>query len=418
MKLNLMSNAAWMMSEKVVSIAGVIFVTAYVAKSFGPAVFGQMAFATSLFTLVQSVSIFGSETILFKRFSQNITKGLRLIPAVRALRLLLLLVTAIPVLLWVGLTMPDNFFTFSLAAAAASFFITQDTFSVYNNARLASRLNAVANSLGMALSFAGSFTIAWLHLHPAWLACPVVTLALVPYLIKRHGFSQHVSIIAPPAEKRRLYWRHLVYAGLPLAISSIFISVQVRAAQMLLTWLAPASEPGLFAAANTVAASWLFIPVALITSCFTEIFQARGEAAIKLTARLHGYVMMISLPVLAAIALAGEHILNALYGAQYSRSGSLLFLLSLATCFSALGTVAYRYMVKEGGFTYLLYKILGLIAINLPLAWWLIQQYGITGAAWSVLLCELLSLTVMNYFFKNGVIRRIQISSLNYKTYK
>jgi len=29
-----------------------------------------------------------------------------------------------------------------------------------------------------------------------------------------------------------------------------------------------------------------------------------------------------------------------------------------------------------------------------------------------------LSLTVMNYFFKNGVIQKIQVSSLNYKTYK
>ncbi|HBV90687.1 MAG TPA: polysaccharide biosynthesis protein, partial [Pantoea sp.] len=48
MKLSVMSNAAWMMSEKIISVFGVIFVTSYVAKSFGPTVFGQMAFSTSL----------------------------------------------------------------------------------------------------------------------------------------------------------------------------------------------------------------------------------------------------------------------------------------------------------------------------------------------------------------------------------
>nr|MBA2814113.1 polysaccharide biosynthesis protein [Candidatus Pantoea persica] len=47
MKLSVMSNAAWMMSEKIVSVFGVIFVTSYVAKSFGPSVFGQMTFSTS-----------------------------------------------------------------------------------------------------------------------------------------------------------------------------------------------------------------------------------------------------------------------------------------------------------------------------------------------------------------------------------
>ena len=44
MKYSVMSNAARMISEKFVSIFGVIFVTSYVAKSFGPTVFGQMSF--------------------------------------------------------------------------------------------------------------------------------------------------------------------------------------------------------------------------------------------------------------------------------------------------------------------------------------------------------------------------------------
>ncbi|MCX2199587.1 hypothetical protein LDO48_04040 [Pantoea agglomerans] len=74
MKLSVMSNAAWMMSEKIISVFGVIFVTSYVAKSFGPTVFGQMAFSTSLFAMVQTVAIFGTETILFKRVSKNASK--------------------------------------------------------------------------------------------------------------------------------------------------------------------------------------------------------------------------------------------------------------------------------------------------------------------------------------------------------
>ena len=153
MKLSVMSNAAWMMSEKIVSVFGVIFVTSYVAKSFGPTVFGQMAFSTSLFSMVQTVAIFGTETILFKRISKSAPKGLRLMNVARTLRMILLLITAAPVLAWVWFTMPQNFLAFTLASFVASVFVTQDTFSVYNNARLASRLNTVANSLGMLLSF-------------------------------------------------------------------------------------------------------------------------------------------------------------------------------------------------------------------------------------------------------------------------
>ena len=418
MKLSVMSNAAWMMSEKIVSVFGVIFVTSYVAKSFGPTIFGQMAFSTSLFSMVQTVAIFGTETILFKRISKSAPKGLRLMAVARTMRLVLLLLTSIPVLIWVWYNMQENFLAFALASFISSVFVTQDTFSVYNNARLASRLNTVANSVGLLLGFILSFTIAWLHLNPLWLTLSIVMVTLVPYVIKRSNFYRENQDMAPPQEKRNTYLRYLLYAGLPLAISSIFISVQVKAAQMFLAGIVSARDLGLFAAANTIAASWIFIPVAIITSCFSEIFRERGAAAIKLTARLNGYVMGVSLLLLAVIALYGEQIIIALYGHEYTQSGSLITLLSLATCFSAMGTVAYRYMVKEGGFNYLLKKIVCLMVISLPLSWWLIQGYGIMGAAWSVFISELLSLTVMNYFFNNGVIQKIQVSSLNYKTYK
>lgn len=418
MKLSVMSNAAWMMSEKIISVFGVIFVTSYVAKSFGPTVFGQMAFSTSLFAMVQTVAIFGTETILFKRVSKNASKGLRLMTIARTLRMVLLLVTSVPVLIWVWYNMQEDFLAFALASFVASVFVTQDTFSVYNNARLASRLNTIANAVGMLLSFSISFIVAWLRLNPLWLTLSIVAVTLVPYLIKRRNFYQDHQDQMPPREKRTAYLRYLMYAGLPLAISSIFISVQVKAAQMFLAGTAPARDLGLFAAANTISASWIFIPVALITSCFTEIFRERGEVAIKLAARLNGYVMGVSLLMLLVISLYGERIIIALYGPAYTQSGSLITLLSIATSFSAMGTVAYRYMVKEGGFNYLLRKIICLMVISLPLSWWLIQGHGIMGAAWSVFLSELLSLTVMNYFFKNGVIQKIQVSSLNYKTYK
>lgn len=233
-----------MMSEKIISVFGVIFVTSYVAKSFGPTVFGQMAFSTSLFAMVQTVAIFGTETILFKRVSKNASKGLRLMTIARTMRMVLLLVTSVPVLIWVWYNMQENFLAFALASFVASVFVTQDTFSVYNNARLASRLNTIANAVGMLLSFGISFTVAWLRLNPLWLTLSIVAVTLVPYLIKRHNFYQDHQDQMPPREKRTAYLRYLMYAGLPLAISSIFISVQVKAAQMFLQARHPRATSG------------------------------------------------------------------------------------------------------------------------------------------------------------------------------
>lgn len=418
MKYSVMSNAAWMMSEKIVSVFGVIFVTSYVAKSFGPAIFGQIAFSASLFSIVQTIAIFGTETILFKSISKSASKGMRLMAVAKSLRLTLLLVLSLPVLLYVWLTMRDNFIVFAVASFISAMFVTQDIFSVYNNARLESRMNTVANATGMILSFAISFGVAWFKLSPLLLSLSIVAVTLVPYLIKRSRFYQTNSISPPPRRKRRNYLRYLLHAGLPLAISSVFISIQVKTAQFFLVGVGSAHELGLFTAANTISASWIFIPVAIITSCFPEIFRERGDVAVKLASRLYGYVMAVSFLMLSLVTLFGDRIINSLYGQDYTQSGNLITLLSLATCFSAMGTVAYRYMVKEGGFNYLLVKVILLVVIGLATSYFFIHSWGLTGAAWSVFVTELLSLTIMNYFFKNGVILKIQLSSLNYKTYR
>ncbi|AXF77934.1 polysaccharide biosynthesis protein [Erwinia tracheiphila] len=418
MRYSVLSNAAWMMSEKVVSVFSVIFVTSYVAKSFGPVIFGQIAFSASLFSIIQTIAIFGTETILFKNISKSTTRGIRLMAVATQLRITLLLSLSVPILIYIWITMRENFLIFAVASFLSAIFVTQDIFSVYNNARLASRMNTFANSMGMVFSFALSYSIVWFRLSPLWLSLSIVSVTFLPYLIKRNMFYQANSISPPPKRRQRSYLRHLFQAGLPLAISSVFIAVQVKLAQFFLVGVGSAHQLGLFTAANTISTSWIFIPAAIITSSFAEIFRERTDIAEKLTARLYGYVMAISLLMLLVVALFGKYLISKLYGQDYAESVSLVTLLSVATCFSAMGTIAYRYMIKEGGFNYLLVKIVFLVTISVMTNWYFIRCWGLTGAAWSVLITELLSLTVMNYFFKNGVILKIQLSSLNYKTYK
>ncbi|HCB3574828.1 TPA: oligosaccharide flippase family protein, partial [Klebsiella pneumoniae] len=100
MEKKILSNSIWMMSEKVISIVGLIFVTSYVAKYVGPGIFGQIAFATSLFQITQVISQLGSDVIIFKRISRNVTSGIKLIYATTTIRFFIYLLTSIPVLLF------------------------------------------------------------------------------------------------------------------------------------------------------------------------------------------------------------------------------------------------------------------------------------------------------------------------------
>ena len=67
MSKKILSNSLWMMSEKLIAIFGLIFVSSFVAKYIGPENFGKLTFATTVFAIIQTIAMFGSENIIFQK---------------------------------------------------------------------------------------------------------------------------------------------------------------------------------------------------------------------------------------------------------------------------------------------------------------------------------------------------------------
>ena len=117
------SNSAWMMLEKFLGIFGLIFVNSYMAKYIGPESFGKLAFTTSIFIFVQTLSWFGAQNILFKRFSENIKSGINLAISTQIMRFYIYLITSICVLVYLWFSSDTLTFIFGLGNCIASYFI-------------------------------------------------------------------------------------------------------------------------------------------------------------------------------------------------------------------------------------------------------------------------------------------------------
>ena len=83
------SNSLWMMSEKLIAIFGLIFVTSFVAKYIGPENFGKLTFVGSIFAIVQTLSLMGTENVIFQKTAKSRKFGENIIYASRRLRLYL-----------------------------------------------------------------------------------------------------------------------------------------------------------------------------------------------------------------------------------------------------------------------------------------------------------------------------------------
>ena len=71
MSKKVFSNSLWMMSEKLISIFGLIFVTSFVAKYIGPENFGKLTFVGSIFAIVQTIAMMGIENVIFQKTAKN-----------------------------------------------------------------------------------------------------------------------------------------------------------------------------------------------------------------------------------------------------------------------------------------------------------------------------------------------------------
>lgn len=403
----IVSNSLWMMLEKVISIFGLIFVTSYVAKYIGPTNFGKIALATTLFTFVQTLTWFGNQEILFKRVSKNHQSGLNYLSNTQKIRFYLFLFMSLPILF--GLYIFTDLLTliFGIATAFATYFITQDIYAVYNNAVLHSYINAIVNMVGLSIALVVRYVIVLFELEYAYLSIPIVLVTLIPYLLKRYWFNRSLKT---PILNQQKYRKYYFLAGGSLVISTLAISFYTQITSLMLAKLTSLKDLGVYAVAVTLGTAWSFINFAVITSVLSKIYREKDHyQSYVMVAKLNLVILAVSLPVVAVLGLLGPWIIETLYGAAYQDAYQLLIILALSTMLSGLGTIAARLMVKEESYAYISKKMLFVALSALPISYAMIYVYGLIGAAYSVFIIELLSLTVFNYFYKDGLIFKIHL---------
>ena len=403
----IVSNSLWMMLEKVISIFGLIFVTSYVAKYIGPTNFGKIALATTLFTFVQTLTWFGNQEILFKRVSKNHQSGLNYLSNTQQIRFYLFLFMSLPILF--GLYIFTDLLTliFGIATAFATYFITQDIYAVYNNAVLHSYINAIVNMVGLSIALAVRYVIVLFEMEYAYLSIPIVLVTLIPYLLKRYWFNRSLKT---PIMNQQKYRKYYFLAGGSLVISTLAISFYTQITSLMLAKLTSLKDLGIYAVAVTLGTAWSFINFAVITSVLSKIYREKDHyQSYVMVAKLNLVILAVSLPVVAVLGLLGPWIIETLYGAAYQDAYKLLIILALSTMLSGLGTIAARLMVKEESYAYISKKMLFVALSALPISYGMIYVYGLIGAAYSVFIIELLSLTVFNYFYKDGLIFKIHL---------
>ncbi|MDY0973031.1 oligosaccharide flippase family protein [Siccibacter turicensis] len=426
-KDRIFSNSLWMILEKVISIFGLLFVTSYVAKYIGPENFGKLSFVTSLFIIVQALAALGTEHVLLKRLARKKNSGIALMNATSLLRHVIYTLISLAVLIYLYRNTDEVTLVFGVATAVAYYFLAIDTYAIYNNATLNSRVNTFCNLIGLSLGLILRYIIAYNEINFLYLGLPIVIVTLVPYFIKKIYFIRSNRANRSITFKNKLrYNYYLTRTGIPLALSTVSAIFYTRITLFLVMYFCGAASLGLFSVASQLASSWMFVTSALITSYYSKVYSLNIQKSTSshtytdakdMVSKLNGIIMITASVIIILIILSGKYVINVLYGSAYDSAYYIMVVLCLNSFFSCMGPVASKYIILYSGYSYLTLKTFFTFLTSIPIAWYLTQHYGVMGAAVSTVIVEILSLTIYNYLFKNGLVFKMHLSTLNINKY-
>ncbi|HDZ0615776.1 TPA: oligosaccharide flippase family protein, partial [Klebsiella pneumoniae] len=322
MRKNSIINAMWMMSEKVITLFGLFFVTSFVAKYIGPSRFGQLALAIAIFQVVQVVAQLGCDNIIFKRVSQNATSGLKLIYSSFAIRAAIYIFIAFIVLAFFYKDTDFINFVFLLSVCIACFFTSMDVFTIYNDATLNSKFNTIANVFGLIIGLVLRYIIAFFELPIHLLSLPIILTTMVPFIIRLY-FTPKIRNIK--LKYKRRYNSYLFATGIPLVISTISMTIYSRVNQFSLSYFSGSYELGIYSVALTLGTAWVFIGNALSISFLSKIYSEKDEFLAKdKTSGLIASVFTVLLVFPVFFVLFGKRIIFILYGNDYLAAYNIL----------------------------------------------------------------------------------------------
>lgn len=415
---HVLKNSFWMMSEKIVSIFGLIFVTSFVAKYIGPVNFGKLTYAASIFAIVRSVAMLGTDDVIFQRISKNIKLGEKIIHATKKTRELIFFVSSFILICYVYILSDNLTFIFSLSSCLAVYFLTKDVYSIYFNAILKSKVNTICNVSGVIISLLFRYLIAYLKLPPEYLCLPVVLVTLVPFLLRSFFYQKFRVLNFEEVNRNKFYVRKaMISIGSKLVFYTLSVEIFTKISQIFLGYHSK-YELGIYTVAATLGTSFHFVLNALISSFMTQVYKESDiNQSRKMIAKIISIIIIISLCCLVFFAVFGDFIINQLYGDKFSEANTVLIPMVFICLFSGLSTVSERYIMNFNGYSYLQKKTNILMVFNIFLSFFMIKYFGLSGAVYSLLITEVFSTTLFNYFFRSGELLRVHLSIFSVRTY-
>jgi len=381
----ILSNASWLVADRAMRMAVSLFVGMWVIRYLGPERYGIYSYALAFAALFSPFADLGLRQIVVRNLvaeaeTANLTLGttflLKLVGGVIAFGL--------PVAIIV-LLRPHDIITCWLVGilSARGIFRAFHVIGFFFQSRLQSKYTVAATGVAFLAANIGKITLILVRaplIAFAWVMVAESAIAaaglLMGYRITGRRF-RHLGATFQCA-------RDLLRDSWPLILSGLAIAVYMRIDVIMLREMRGNEDAGIYAAAVRISSIWYFIPMAIASSAFPSIVEAKSANQLLYIQRLQklfNFGAGLSYAVAIPLTFLAGPVVRLLCGSGYSAAGPVLAIHIWAGLFSALGTIRALWLVSEGLMKFSFASTLAGMLANVLLNCCLIPSFGALGAA-------------------------------------
>ncbi|VAX27786.1 hypothetical protein MNBD_NITROSPINAE05-751 [hydrothermal vent metagenome] len=224
-----------------------------------------------------------------------------------------------------------------------------------------------------------------------------VAIILLFFARRQMAFQPDIKKIIPDDRRTREIFRQ----SLPICGFILFTYIYFRIDAVLVFFLLGKLETGWYSAAFKLIETLALLIASIRFGVFPVLSKTFKEGSghyQKIWQETVRYLLLISIPIAVGIILLSTKILDLLYGTAFEAAGPVLQIMALGFPLLCLNDLA-SYLLLSQNKTPSVLRIAGFAAVfNVVLNIFLIQKWGMTGAAWAITLTQ--GLVFLAYYTK------------------
>jgi O-antigen/teichoic acid export membrane protein len=376
------------------------FYLLFLARNLGVAGFGQYVLALSWVAIFSTVSEFGLDRLVLRELSRSPEKRQVYLGNVIGLRLFLAVLAYLTGVFLIGLvgyswTNFVNMMVLSLSLFPQT--VLQAYTSVFNSQEKMWFSGAINFLLALLTAVVGCGGVKLYGLAGALVA---VSVGLVLVLVLGVYLGKKLQLELA-WEFDFYFWQRLLREAWPIGLLAILAMVYLRSNLTILARLTNDYLAGLYGSAFKLVDLGVVLPQALTLA----LFPAFSRWMIKDLGRLkkiyrRGLAVLVasSLPLVFLSVFFPRLIVFLIYGEDYLQAGSVLFVLSLALPFFFANALPANVILNSGQIKkFLPWEVLKIL-VNVGLCLFLIPSFSLVGAAWAMVVSEMIGFIINNFF--------------------